>query len=130
VSGRTIKRAALIFLPLAVAAVVASYLLYASQANAIRSTAQATEGRIVDIARQRVGLTVSSLMADVSYLSEQDALRTYLTNSDPAALRHLEAEYLAFARHRQFFDQLRFIDASGQEIASQQKGRHGCSGAA
>ncbi|MBA4100227.1 MAG: PAS domain-containing sensor histidine kinase [Rhodospirillum sp.] len=116
VSGRTIKRAALIFLPLAVAAVVASYLLYASQANAIRSTAQATEGRVVDIARQRVGLTVSSLMADVSYLSEQDALRTYLAGSDPAALRHLEAEYLAFARHRQFFDQLRFIDASGQEI--------------
>ena len=115
-SGRTIKRAALIFLPLAIAAVVASYLLYASQANAIRSTAQATESRVVDIARQRVGLTVSSLMADVSYLSEQDALRTYLADSDPASLRHLEAEYLAFARHRQFFDQLRFIDASGQEI--------------
>ena len=115
-SGRTIKRAALIFLPLAVAAVVASYLLYASQATAIRSTAQATEGRVVDIARQRVGLTVSSLMADVSYLSEQDALRTYLADSDPASLRHLEAEYLAFARHRQFFDQLRFIDASGQEV--------------
>ena len=115
-SGRTIKRAALIFLPLAVAAVVASYLLYTSQANSIRSTAQATESRVVDIARQRVGLTVSSLMADVFYLSEQDALHTYLADSDPASLRHLEAEYLAFARHRQFFDQLRFIDASGQEI--------------
>jgi PAS domain S-box-containing protein len=117
VSGRTIKRAALIFLPLATAAVVASYLLYASQANAVRSTAEATESRVVDIARQRVGITISSLMADVSYLSEQDALRTYLADSNPASLRHLEAEYLAFARHRQFLDQLRFIDASGQEIA-------------
>ena len=74
-SGRTIKRAALIFLPLATAAVVVSYLLYASQANSIRSTAQATEVRTADIARQRVSLTVASLTADASYLSEQDALR-------------------------------------------------------
>ena len=115
-SGRTIKRAALIFLPLSAAAVVASYLLYASQANAIRASAQATETRIADIARQRVSLTVSSLTADASYLSEQDALRTYLADNDPQSLRHLEAEYLAFARHRQFFDQLRFIDPGGQEI--------------
>jgi PAS domain S-box-containing protein len=116
VSGRTIKRAALIFLPLAIAAVAASYLLYASQASAIRRIALATESRIVDIARQRVALTVASLTADASYLSEQDALQTYLAGSDQESLRHLEAEYVAFARHRQFFDQLRFIDTSGQEI--------------
>jgi PAS domain S-box-containing protein len=116
VSGRTIKRAALIFLPLAAAAVVASYLLYASQANAIRSTAMATEVRTVDLARQRIFLTVGSVTADVSYLSEQDAVRTYLAGNDPPSLRHLEAEYVAFARHRQFFGQLRFIDASGREV--------------
>jgi PAS domain S-box-containing protein len=116
VSGRTIRRAALIFLPLAAAAVAASYLLYASQANAIRSTAQATEVRIVDIARQRIALTVGSLTSDASYLSEQDALRAYLAGDDPAALRHLQAEYAAFTRHRQYFAQLRFIDISGQEI--------------
>ena len=51
-SGRTIKRAALIFLPLAIAAVAASYLLYASQANAIRATAQAAEARTAEIARR------------------------------------------------------------------------------
>jgi PAS domain S-box-containing protein len=117
VSGRTIKRAALIFLPLAVAAVVVSYLLYASQANAIRSTAQATETRTVDLARQRIMLPLGSVMADASYLAEQDALRTYLAREDADSLRHLEAEYLAFTEHRQFFDQLRFIDADGHEVA-------------
>ena len=115
-SGRTIKRAALIFLPLAIAAVVVSYLLYASQANSIRSTAHATEVRTADLARQRISLTVASLTADVSYLSEQDALPTYLTGGDAASLRHLQAEYVAFARHRQFFGQLRFIDMSGREV--------------
>jgi PAS domain S-box-containing protein len=105
-----------IFLPLAVAAVAASYLLYASQANAIRATTLSTENRIVDIARQRVGLTIASVMADASYLSEQDALQIHLADGEQQSLRHLESEYLAFARHRRFFDQLRFIDTSGQEI--------------
>jgi PAS domain S-box-containing protein len=117
VSGRTIRRAALIFLPLAAAAVVASYLLYASQANAIRLTAKATEVRIADIARQRISLTVASVMADASYLSEQDALHGYLAGNGATSLSHLQAEYVAFARHRRFFGQLRFIDLSGREVA-------------
>src|SRR6185312_4571487 len=107
---------ALIFLPLAAAAVVASYLLYASQANAIRSTAKATEVRTVDLARQRITLTAGSLTADASYLSEQDALQTYLAGNDLPSLRHLEAEYVAFARHHPFHGELRFIDSSGREI--------------
>jgi PAS domain S-box-containing protein len=117
VSGRTIRRAALIFLPLAIAAVVASYLLYASQANAIRLTAKATEVRIADIARQRISLTVASVMADASYLSEQDALQGYLAGNGATSLSHLQAEYVAFARHRRFFSQLRFIDMNGREVA-------------
>jgi PAS domain S-box-containing protein len=117
VSGRTIKRAALIFLPLATAAVVVSYLLYASQANSIRSTAQATETRTVDLARQRIMLPIGSVIADASYLAEQDALRTYLAREDADSLRHLEAEYLTFTQHRQFFDQIRFIEADGDEVA-------------
>jgi PAS domain S-box-containing protein len=116
VSGRTIRRSALIFLPLAVAAIVVSYLLYASQADAIHATAQATESRIADIARQRIELSVASVTADASYLTEQEALRTYLAEGDAVSLRRLAGEYLAFARHRRFFDQLRFIDANGQEI--------------
>lgn len=116
-SGRTIKRAALIFLPLATAAVVVAYMLYASQANAIRSTAQATEVRTADIARQRILLPLGSVVADASYLAEQDALRSFLAREDAQSLRHLEAEYLAFTEHRQFFDQLRFIDANGYEVA-------------
>lgn len=123
-SGRTIRRAALIFLPLAVAAVAVSYLLYASQANAIRVTAQATERTIADIARQRIELSLASLAADASYLSEQDALRTYLANGDPDSLRRLESEYLAFARHRRFFDQLRFIGADGREIVRTRRADH------
>src|SRR5688572_1207515 len=62
-------------------------------------------------------LPIGSVVADASYLAEQDALRTYLAREDADSRRHLEAEYLAFTEHRQFFDQLRFIDADGEEVA-------------
>lgn len=113
---RTIRRAVLIFLPLAAATLALTYLLYASQANAIRTIAQSTETRIADLARQRVELTVSSILADASYLAEQEVLRAFLAGGDDASRRHLGAEYVTFAKHRQFFDQVRFLDMSGQEV--------------
>jgi PAS domain S-box-containing protein len=116
VSGRTIKRAALIFLPLAVAAVAVTYLLYYSQANAIRQIAQSSELRTADIARQRLTLSITSVVADAYYLAGQGVLRDFLAQGDKESLRHVEAEYLAFAKHRQFFDQIRFIDLGGQEV--------------
>jgi len=116
VSGRTIKRAALIFLPLALAVLGVTYLLYASQASSIRSIAHSTEDRVLDIARQRLTLSINSLISDVSYLSEQDALQNFLADDSTEARYHLGAEYRAFARHREFVDQLRFIDAAGQEV--------------
>ncbi|HEV8388204.1 MAG TPA: PAS domain S-box protein [Dongiaceae bacterium] len=115
-SGRTIRRAALIFVPLALAVLGLTYLLYAGQANAIRSIAQSTEDRALDLARQRVTLTVGSVVSDASYLAEQDLLQTLLADGGTEALFHLGSEYRAFARHREFVDQIRFIDSSGREI--------------
>jgi len=116
VSGRTIRRAALIFLPLALTVAGLTYLLYASQADAIRSIAQSTEDRALDVARQRVTSTIGSIISDASYLSEQDALQNLLADGGTESLFHLSAEYQAFARHREFVDQIRFLDTTGQEI--------------
>ena len=111
-----IKRAALIFIPLAAVAVLVPYLLYSGQVSALRSIAEATEYRIVDIARQRATLPIGTAMADASYLAEQAALSAYLVEGDMGALGKLQAEYLAFARNRQTFDELRFLNLGGQEI--------------
>ena len=115
-SGRIARRAALIFLPLALTVLGLTYLLYIGQASAIRSIAQSTEEQTLDIARQRVTLTIASIATDATYLSEQDALQSFLARGDPESLRHLGAEYLAFAKHREFFDQVRFLDLVGHEV--------------
>ena len=106
----------LIFLPLAAAAVGVAYLLYTSQASAVRAVAEAAEARIVEVARQRLVLSVSSAVSDVSYLADQEALHTFLTSGEPEHLRDLQAQYLAFARHRGVFDQVRLIEAAGKEL--------------
>lgn len=113
---RTTKRAALIFLPLAAGAVAVSYLLYTSQASTIRTIAEAGETRIVEVARQRFVLTIGSVVADVSYLADQESLHAFLTEREAGSLHRLGADYLAFARHRPFFDQVRFIDTAGREV--------------
>jgi PAS domain S-box-containing protein len=115
-TGRVIQRAALIFLPLAAVAIAVIYLLYATQVSTIRSIARATEDRVLDIARQRVVLTIGSMIDDVSYLAEQDALQEFVADGSVSARQHLGAEYVAFARHRAFYDKIRFLDTTGREI--------------
>jgi PAS domain S-box-containing protein len=118
VNAPIIRRAALLFLPLAIAALGLAYALYTSQASAIRSIARSTEDRTLEIAGERVALTVASIATDASYLAEQDALQSFIASGEQVSLRHLEAEYLAFAAHRPFFDQIRFLDGGGREIVA------------
>jgi PAS domain S-box-containing protein len=106
----------LIFVPLAVAAVAVFYLLYSSQASAIRTIAGSGEARIVEAARQRFVLTIASVVADVFYLADQDSLHAFLSDGKAESLHSLATDYLAVAKHRPFFDQLCFIDAAGKEV--------------
>lgn len=111
-----IWRAALIFVPLAVLALALTYLFYSSQAAAIRAGAEAVERRMVETARQRLAQTLINTLSDTIYLANQDALSTWLDQGDPASLRHLQNEHLAFARSRTIYDQLRLVDTAGREI--------------
>jgi PAS domain S-box-containing protein len=78
--------------------------------------AEAAEARIVEVARQRLVLTVASVVSDVSYLADQEALHTFLASGDAQDLRNLEAQYLGFAKHREVFDQVRLIHAAGRDL--------------
>lgn len=117
ISVAIIRRAALIFLPLAAVAVCVIYLLYAGQANAIRADAEATERRVAAIAEQRIIQTLMVILSDTHYLATQEALLVWLATNDAGALRHLRNEHLAFARSRTFYDRIRMLDPSGQEIS-------------
>ena len=117
VSGRIAKRAALIFLPLALGALGLTYLLYASQVTAIRSIAQATKDQILDVARQRVTL-VHRLGRDRRLLSRAaGSIAEFPCDGDADSLPSSRGGVSSPSpAHREFFDQIRFIDLTGHEI--------------
>lgn len=110
-----LRRAALIFVPLAMLALPLAYLLYSSQAAAIRAGAEAAERQMAETARHRLAQTLMAALSDTNYIANQDALLTWLERDGPEALRHLQNEHLAFSRSRALYDQIRLLDASGRE---------------
>jgi|GEM_PF-815671 len=57
-----------------------------------------------------------SIVTDLLVLATQRELRLYLEQGSPAQLRHLEQAYLAFARSKGLYDQVRFLTMDGMEM--------------
>lgn len=110
-----LRRAALIFLPLAASAAGVMYLLHHAELSASRTVTAAGERDMVEIARQRAAGALAAVISDIRYLAEQPALRRWLDTNDPAARRDVAAEYLAFSTHKAIYDQVRFLDLDGRE---------------
>jgi hypothetical protein len=110
-----LRRAAPIFLPLAIGAAGVLHLLHRAELSASRTVAAAGERDIVEIARQRAAGALTTVVSDIRYLAERPALRRRLATDDPAARRAVAAEYLAFSTHKAIYDQVRFLDLDGRE---------------
>jgi signal transduction histidine kinase len=116
VTVSVIRRAVLIFLPLAVAAAVVFYLLYREQTVASRSIARAGEETIVELARTVLTVELATIVSDVRFFAEARILQHWLASGDPTFLQDLAAQYLVLAKHKAVYDQIRFLDLGGREV--------------
>ncbi len=94
----------------------------------IRNTLQeqVITNQFSDVAVKVTGINtfLASANSDTLFLSQSPALHNYLdainTAADPAAIADaralLEAEFLTFAQNHVIYDQIRFLDTTGQEI--------------
>ncbi len=57
------------------------------------------------------------IVADLMYLAKQYGLQKLLDNDMPAQRKFLAQEYRLFAAQKRFYDQIRFLDDTGMEIA-------------
>lgn len=112
----TARRAILILLPLATVGGLVLYLLYREQVANAEALLLANEERAVAVGQQALAVELNTVVSDILYLSGQTALRSWLATRDPAARQSLAADYLAFARYKAAYDQVRFIDGDGMEI--------------
>nr|WP_320049224.1 diguanylate cyclase [uncultured Desulfuromonas sp.] len=70
---------------------------------------------VMALITQELRLELSTMLADLSFLSQQNEVIDYATTQYPEKLHGIAREFAAFARARGWYIQIRFLDASGQE---------------
>jgi PAS domain S-box-containing protein len=111
-----IRRAALIFLPLALITATILLLLYRAQAEASRLIMQANERNTVAIGAGIVSARLTEVVSDLAYLPEQWIIRQWAHTHGTAAADAIAGNFLAFAKYKTIYDQIRLLDPHGSEI--------------
>jgi PAS domain S-box-containing protein len=110
-----VTRALLIGLALCALVAVPFVLHYRSEVGRVIDRAKGSERAVVDVIAQTLSQEVGVALAHLRYLSRQNELREFLQDDGPVQAERLAREYLAFVEQVRRYDQVRVIDAAGQE---------------
>lgn len=91
-------------------------ILYNLESRDFLKRTQLQEQHAVDVVKQVVSGKFSTIVADISFLSQQNELLTYLDSSDYSVKKACAQEYSALVEARGIYDQIRFIDLDGNEV--------------
>lgn len=105
-----------LFLPLAVVPLGIILVFYEWVAEDFFDRLETLEAVTLESQARVIGHVLTDVVADALILAEQNELRDFLATGDRARLPQSAAELLSFSRYVGVYDQVRFIDASGQEI--------------
>lgn len=107
----------IIFFPLA-ALLSLSFLLYYSTVDNLKTAKIKSEERFyVEIAKNQIGQELEFLGSDALVLARNDKLEKLIGWDTHFHRRALAQTFLSIAQQRRFYDQIRYIDAKGMEIA-------------
>ncbi|WP_372966335.1 PAS domain S-box protein, partial [Marinobacter sp.] len=110
------KRFVLIYLP---TAIFFSMVLFSAMQFDKRLRVENTgirEASRIDVAKERVTRDLLSVDTDLRVVANLPVLQRYLDNENPALREELEQMFLVFAQETQLYDQMRYLDASGNEV--------------
>ena len=111
-----LKRFALIYLPVVVALSVAILLSTRFDDQMRMEKMEAHESNQVEIAKALVTRDLSTVDTDLRIIASLPLLNRYLDSDNPAHREELEKLFLVLAREARLYDQVRYLDASGQEV--------------
>lgn len=104
-----------LWLPLILLLAAVLWLLYRTQVDAALTVTLASEKQSIQLAEQTINAELGLLRGDALYLAEHASLQQWLDTGLSGTQARLTTDLLNFARHRGLYDQIRFIDAQGQE---------------
>ena len=79
------------------------------------SLLQSEQERMIELADGIIRQEMASVLSDLRYLSQHNEIRKYPEHANPSQRLDLAREYLALARQKLVYDQIRFIGLTGME---------------
>jgi signal transduction histidine kinase len=113
-SPPVLRRLLAIFLPAALLTAMVVVALYYQDLAKEHSLYRQSAAHLVDLQTDIINREVDTVRSDLLYLADQAVLRNYLSGVT-ASSQDLEAEYVLLCQQRAIYDQIRYLDASGQE---------------
>ena len=90
--------------------------LYLGLAIPIKTTNLDTEGRRLEIYRQRVDFDLGGAVSDLRLLASGDGITSYLETGSPADLERAVRRAIFTSKDNPDYDQIRYLDEKGQEV--------------
>jgi len=110
-----LARGAMIFLPLAIAAIAVFYMLYTTHLAASQGLMAAGQRQLVEVGVTTLNATLATLDNDAQFVASEPMLKRWLSTGDAEDRAILLEQFQSFVQHRGLYDQVRFIDARGME---------------
>ena len=110
-------RAFVLFAIIAAISHVVAELAYRSQISDRLDTVSLSAYRVLDFQHEIIRGELDSIASDLLFLSGQNELRSYLETKNEQLLDEIADEYLSMAQGKAMYDQIRFLDELGMEIA-------------
>ncbi|MBT4138670.1 MAG: PAS domain S-box protein [Candidatus Latescibacteria bacterium] len=111
-----IKYFLVIFLPSFLLLSVILFLLCRSENLAERTVLENAEVHRVRLKAETLTTELRLIALDLMILATQQELVAMFESEDRRYQSHMEAELLSYSKHKKYYDQIRFLDASGMEI--------------
>jgi len=116
---RLVKQMIFLFFPVLFALLSVSYYVYQNEAENEQYNLSESETRNLSLQQNAIRDTFNNIISDLIVLASHNAINHLFNNPDdhPSVHQHgLTREFIAFINSKKVFDQLRFLDQSGQEI--------------
>ncbi|MDP6874488.1 MAG: ATP-binding protein [Alphaproteobacteria bacterium] len=104
-----------LFVPVAVICIGGAIALFRSELKGDLTKIRASEMTSVQVGVSSIGRVVQSITRDAAYLASQGRLLDELSDATVKADDYLAADWLTFSRTKGIYDQIRLLDANGQE---------------
>lgn len=104
-----------LFLPVAIIIVSGTVALYQAEANIHLTKIRSSEEAAIRVGTSSIRRVLQSLTRDLAFLAKQEALVGLVSDENQLDHDRLLTDWLVFSRTKGLYDQIRWLDSSGQE---------------